>query len=148
MPAHHHRIRVRYGESDQMGVAHHAAYITWFEECRIELMRSLGVSYRALEERGVLMPVVELCVRYRRSLRFDDIIDCATSVRLAGPSRVVFSTVISCDQAVCAEAEVTVVAAGADGRPQRVPSDLVAMLSAYAPPACQPARADTGARSD
>ena len=49
-----HSIRVRYGESDQMGIAHHAAYVTWFEECRIELLRNLGASYRELEERGVL----------------------------------------------------------------------------------------------
>ncbi len=129
MAAHLHRIRVRYGESDQMGVAHHAAYVTWFEECRIEMMRSLGVSYRALEERGVLMPVVDLAVRYRRSLRFDDSASCATSARLAGPSRVVFTTVISCDGAVCAEGEVTVVATGKDGRPQRVPADLVARFA-------------------
>ena len=53
-----HTIRVRYGESDQMGVANHAAYITWFEECRIEMLRSLGVSYRTLEESGVMMPVI------------------------------------------------------------------------------------------
>ena len=129
MAAHLHRIRVRYGESDQMGVAHHAAYVTWFEECRIEMMRSLGVSYRALEERGVLMPVIDLAVRYRRSLRFDDDASCATSARLAGPSRVVFTTVISHGGAVCAQAEVTVVATGRDGRPQRVPADLVALFA-------------------
>ena len=44
MAAHLHAIKVRYGESDQMGIAHHGAYVTWFEECRIEMMRSLGVS--------------------------------------------------------------------------------------------------------
>jgi acyl-CoA thioester hydrolase len=148
MPAHLHRIRVRYGESDQMGVAHHAAYVTWFEECRIEMMRSLGVSYRELEERGVLMPVVELNVRYRRSLRFDDAASCATSARLAGPSRVVFSTVISRDGTVCAEAEVTVVATGKDGRPQRVPADLVARFADEATAADADSAAGGAARTD
>jgi acyl-CoA thioester hydrolase len=148
MAAHLHRIRVRYGESDQMGVAHHAAYVTWFEECRIEMMRSLGVSYRALEERGVLMPVIELSVRYRRSLRFDDTASCTTSARLAGPSRVVFSTVISHDGALCAEAEVTVVATGRDGRPQRVPADLVALFAGAGADGDRDARAPGAARSD
>jgi acyl-CoA thioester hydrolase len=151
MAAHLHTIKVRYGESDQMGVAHHAAYVTWFEECRIEMMRSLGVSYRELEERGVLMPVVELSVRYRRSLRFDDIASCATSARLAGPSRVVFSTVVSRDGTVCAEAEVTVVATGKDGRPQRVPGDLVARFADSATPAAPSGAhgaADGAVRSD
>jgi acyl-CoA thioester hydrolase len=148
MPAHLHQLRVRYGESDQMGVAHHAAYVTWFEECRIEMMRSLGVSYRELEERGVLMPVIELTVRYRRSLRFDDLACAATSARLAGPSRVVFSTVISHDGTVCAEAEVTVVATAKDGRPQRVPADLVARFADSTTPAAAPGAADGAARTD
>lgn len=129
MPAHLHTIRVRYGESDQMGVAHHAAYVTWFEECRIEMMRSLGHSYRMLEEQGCLMPVVELKVRYRRSLRFDDQASCLTTARSIGPSRLLFSTVVSLGQEVCAEAEVTVVATGRDGRPQRVPAALLAQVT-------------------
>jgi acyl-CoA thioester hydrolase len=148
MPAHLHRIKVRYGESDQMGVAHHGAYVTWFEECRIEMMRSLGVSYRELEERGVLMPVIELSVRYRRSLRFDDIACCTTSARLAGPSRVVFSTVVSRDGTVCAEAEVTVAATAKDGRPQRVPADLVARLADSVSAAGSQGAAEDAARTD
>jgi acyl-CoA thioester hydrolase len=130
MRGHQHTIRVRYGESDQMGVAHHSAYVTWFEECRIEMMRSLGSSYRALEEQGLLMPVIELKVRYKRSLRFDDLAHCLTTARCIGPSRLVFTTVVRNEDQVCAEAEVTVAATSRDGRPKRVPADLVAMLSA------------------
>lgn len=123
-----HTIRVRYGESDQMGIAHHASYITWFEECRIELLRSLGASYRELEERGVMMPVIELTVRYRRSLRFDDLATCETTAEAKGPSRVVFRTVVKNGDIVCAEAEVTVASVDRTGRPVRIPADVLARL--------------------
>jgi acyl-CoA thioester hydrolase len=129
MTVHHHTIRVRYGESDQMGVAHHAAYVSWFEECRIEMMRSLGSSYRDLESQGVLMPVVELKVRYRRSLCFDDLASFATTAHSTGPSRIVFTTVVSHGEEVCAEASVTVAATTRDGRPQRIPAALVSVLA-------------------
>lgn len=124
-----HTIRVRYGESDQMGVAHHAAYITWFEECRIELLRALGASYRELEAGGVLMPVIELNVRYRRSLRFDDLATCETTAEAKGPSRVLFRTVVKHGDTVCAEAEVTVASVGRDGRPVRIPPEVLARLA-------------------
>lgn len=129
MAAHVHQIRVRYAESDQMGVAHHGAYVAWFEECRIEMLRSLGASYRELEAQGVLMPVIELSVRYKRSLRFDDVATCETSAAAKGPSRVVFTTIVKHGDQVCAEAEVTVAAVGRDGRPVRVPAAIVEKLS-------------------
>src|SRR5258708_15814996 len=123
-----HSIRVRYGESDQMGVAHHAAYVTWFEECRIEMMRSLGASDRDLEAQGVLMPVVELGVRYRRSLHFDDVATFTTTALAKGPSRLVFATAVTHGEHLCAEAEVTVAAMGRDGRPVRIPAEVVEKL--------------------
>lgn len=123
-----HTIRVRYGESDQMGVANHAAYVTWLEECRIELLRSLGASYRGLEESGVMMPVVELTVRYRRSLRFDDLATCETTAEAKGPSRVVFRTVVKNGDVICAEAEVTVASVDRTGRPVRIPADVLARI--------------------
>lgn len=123
-----HSIRVRYAESDQMGLAHHAAYITWFEECRIELLRSLGASYRELEERGVLMPVIEMNVRYRKSLRFDDLATCETTAEAKGPSRVLFRTVVKNGDTVCAEGEVTIASVSRDGRPVRIPPEVLARL--------------------
>lgn len=121
-------IRVRYGESDQMGVAHHGAYITWLEECRIEMMRARGTSYRQLEEQGIFMPVVELNIRYRRSLRFDDVAECTTTISERGPSRMTFSTVISGHGQVCAEARVTIAAVDGSGRPMRIPAAVATML--------------------
>jgi acyl-CoA thioester hydrolase len=124
-----HTIRVRYAESDQMGLAHHAAYITWFEECRIELLRSLGSSYRELEERGVLMPVIEMNVRYRKSLRFDDVATCETTAEAKGPSRILFRTFVKNGDAICAEGEVTIASVSRDGRPVRIPPEVLARLA-------------------
>lgn len=116
-----HRIRVRYGESDQMGVAHHGAFIAWLEEARIEWLRQRGLSYRELEAQGTLMPVVELHLRYRRPLRFDDEVELATEAIPVGPSRVTFRTRLLQEGELYAEGEVTVAAVGRDGRPRRLP---------------------------
>ncbi len=132
MTAHLRDIRVRYAETDQMGVAHHAAYVVWLEECRIELMRARGADYREQERQGVLMPVVELSIRYRRPLRFDDVANCATTVEVKGPSRLAFRTVVSLGATVCAEAEVTVAATSADGRPVRIPELVLERIRAAA----------------
>ncbi len=68
-------FRVRYVETDQMGIAHHTNYFSWMEAARAELMREHGMSYRELEERGYLLPVREAYCRYRKSLKYDDIVE-------------------------------------------------------------------------
>jgi acyl-CoA thioester hydrolase len=73
-------LRVRYVETDQMGVAHHSSYFPWMEAARTELMRELGMSYRELEGRGFYLPVAEAYCRYKHSLRYDDIAVIETEV--------------------------------------------------------------------
>ncbi len=80
------RLRVRYCECDPMNVAHHAAYIPWLEMGRTELLRATGVSYAALEQQGVFLVVVRLEARYRRSVRYDDVVEVRTT--WTGGSRV------------------------------------------------------------
>ena len=80
------RLRVRYCECDPMGVAHHASYIPWLEIGRTELLRGSGTSYAALEAAGTLLVIVKLDVRYRRSARYDDLVEVRT--RWVGGSRV------------------------------------------------------------
>ena len=65
-------VRVRYGDIDQMGFAYYANYLRWFEIGRAEMMRSLGRSYREVEEAGVRLPVVEAWCRYLKPARYDD----------------------------------------------------------------------------
>ncbi len=66
-------VRVRYVETDQMGVAHHASYFAWMEAARTELLRLKGLPYKELEARGYFLPVCEAYCRYRRSLQYDNI---------------------------------------------------------------------------
>src|SRR5450432_429608 len=114
-----------------MEVVHHAAYVAWLEEARIEWLRAIGISYRDLEKQGVLMPVVDLTIAYKRSLRFDDVAELTTTAVVKGPSRTAFTTVIRLagDEQVRAEATVTVAAMGLDGKPCRLPPAVIAAIS-------------------
>lgn len=75
-----HTFRVRYAETDAMGVAHHSSYVLWFEMGRTEYMRRFGFTYRQLEEAGVLLPVLELRVRYLQPCYYDDELVISTRV--------------------------------------------------------------------
>ena len=66
------KIRVRYGDTDQMGVVYYANYLRWFEVARAEWLRAHGLAYREIEASGALFPVTEAHVRYRQSARYDD----------------------------------------------------------------------------
>ena len=90
-------LRVRYGETDQMGVAHHAHYLIWCEEARTEHMRNLGVSYREMEEQGIRLPVVDARVRYRQGARYDDPVRVYCWVREAASRRVEFGYAVVAD---------------------------------------------------
>lgn len=74
------RFRVRYAETDQMGVAHHANYLVWLEMGRVDLMTRLGLPYREVERRGVFLVVTNAGVRYRRPAAFDDELVLSTAV--------------------------------------------------------------------
>lgn len=74
------RFRVRYQESDQMGVVYHANYVNWFEIGRTEMIRSLGLSYRSMEEQGVLLPVIGLDLKYKLPAKYDDYITVWTRI--------------------------------------------------------------------
>jgi len=70
--------RVRYRECDPMGVVYHAHYLDYFEAARTEALRDLGIAYRDVEDRGIIMPVVNLDVQYKRPARYDDLLDIVT----------------------------------------------------------------------
>jgi acyl-CoA thioester hydrolase len=77
------RTRVRYKETDQMGIAHHSNYIVWFEIGRTDLCRATGVSYAEIERRGYLLVVTDVACRYRTPFRYDDEVLIRTSVASA-----------------------------------------------------------------
>ncbi len=76
---HYCRARVLYGDTDAGGVVYYGNYLRYFERGRTELMRERGISYRELEDRGLIMPVVEAYSRYKAPARYDDLIEIATS---------------------------------------------------------------------
>ncbi|MEO0580950.1 MAG: thioesterase family protein [Bacteroidota bacterium] len=73
-------LRVRYGETDQMGYAYYGKYAEYFEVGRVELVRKLGIPYKEVEARGIMMPVSKLEVNYKRPARYDDLLTIRTIV--------------------------------------------------------------------
>ncbi|MDD9265912.1 acyl-CoA thioesterase [Paenibacillus sp. GCM10023248] len=75
-----HQMRVRYAETDQMGVVYHTNYLNWFEIGRTELIRELGYPYRTIEDKGLLLPVVEADIKFLKPARYDDLVTVYTRV--------------------------------------------------------------------
>ena len=82
--------RVRYGETDQMGVVYHANYLSFFEVARTELIRLRGVAYSALEEGGLRLMVTEAAMQYHSPGHYDDVLAITTRLAESGPARVRF----------------------------------------------------------
>ncbi len=116
-------VRVRYAETDRMGFAYYANYLAWFEVGRADLMRTLGWTYREMEESGVTLPVIEAHCEYRQPSRYDDELEIRTGGRLLSPVRIQFEyQVVRRADAVTAAVGHTVHAAlDTDGRPCRLP---------------------------
>jgi acyl-CoA thioester hydrolase len=74
-------IRVRYAETDQMNVVYHGNYAQYFEASRGEAIRGLGITYKQMEEAGVIMPIVELNIKYLRPAHYDDLLTVVTELR-------------------------------------------------------------------
>lgn len=128
---HSSHVRVRYAETDQMGVAYYANYFVWFEVGRCELLRSLGRTYRDLEGEGVLLPVIEATCRFRDSAKYDDDLEIATTGALVSPVRVQFRYDVSlrADGTSLATGYTTHAAVDAAGKPRRLPKEIQAVLT-------------------
>ncbi|NJB35885.1 acyl-CoA thioesterase [Croceivirga sp. JEA036] len=83
-------FRVRYGETDQMGVVYHGKYADYLEVGRVEWLRALGVSYKTMEEDGVMLPVINLQILYKKSAKYDDLITVKTILRKVPGVRIIF----------------------------------------------------------
>lgn len=78
MNFHEFKVRVRYAETDQMGVVYHGNYAQYFEMGRVEWLRNLGLSYSVMEKQGVMLPVVSLTINYKKPARYDDLLTVRT----------------------------------------------------------------------
>ncbi|WP_298395916.1 thioesterase family protein [Flavobacterium sp.] len=81
MNGHEVEVRVRYGETDQMGVVYHGSYVPYFEIGRVEWLRNKGVSYKLLEESGVALPIVSMHLNYKKPARYDDLLTIVTKLK-------------------------------------------------------------------
>lgn len=126
MPVSETVLRVRYAETDRMGVVYYANYLVWFEVARADLLRTLGWTYREMEESGVSLPVIQAHCDYRAPARYDDEIVIHTEGWLRSPVRMEFAYRISrkADGVVSAEGMTMHAALGKDGRPCRLPARI------------------------
>ena len=83
-------VRVRYQETDQMGVVYHANYFVWFEVGRTSLIQERGSSYRELEEKGIILPVIEANCQYKSPARYEDLVRIETKIAELSPAKIRF----------------------------------------------------------
>jgi acyl-CoA thioester hydrolase len=123
MPSSVSTLRVRYAETDKMGIVYYANYLVWFEVGRADLLRSFGWSYREMELAGVSLPVIEAQCAYQRPARYDDEIEIRTVGRLLSPVRMEFEyeVITTHNQTVAATGKTVHAALDPSGRPCRLP---------------------------
>jgi len=85
------RMRVRYAETDRMGIAHHSNYAVWFEEARTQFMNRLGYSYGRVEDEGVLLPLTDLCCSFKKPARYEQTLIVRTKLVRASCVRLRFA---------------------------------------------------------
>ncbi len=127
---HRYTIRVRYGDTDQMGFAYYGNYLRWFEIGRAEMLRSLGRSYREIESQGIWLPVLEARCRYLKPARYDDEVVIETGVRELGRASVRFGYRVlrAAGEELLAWGETEHCFMGPGERPVRPPDELQSLL--------------------
>jgi acyl-CoA thioester hydrolase len=126
VPASVSTVRVRYAETDKMGVVYYANYFVWFEVARADLLRSLGWTYREMEAEGVALPVIEAHCQYKRGAQYDDELDVRTEGSMISPVRMQFDyeVIRLADRSVAAVGRTVHAALGPGGRPCRLPERI------------------------
>lgn len=123
------RLKVRYSETDQMGIVHHPQYLVWCEIGRIELMRELGYAYADIERDGTLLAVAEASLRYARAARYDDDIRIVTRIDAVQSRTVTFSYRVlrehGPDLELLATAVTKLIAIDRTGASKRLPPELL-----------------------
>ena len=124
-------IRVIYGDTDQMGVVYYANYLRFFEAARNEFIRAKGLRYRDFErEFGLMLPVAEAAVQYRRPARYDDLLTVEISLTEAGRATARFGYRVLRGDEVLATGHTVHACVDAEGRVRRMPRDLLDRLGA------------------
>lgn len=126
------QLRVRYAETDQMGVVYHTHYLIWCEVGRTDLLRALGESYAQVEARGIFLAVADAHARYHGSARYDDLIEVRTRVDQVKSRTVTFAYEIfrlDPDPRRLVTATTMLIAIDSNGAPRTLPPDLLQRLN-------------------
>ncbi len=120
-------FRVRYSETDRMGYMYYGNYAAWFEVGRVELLRSLGLTYRKIEDDGVILPVRDFTVRYFKPIKYDDEVYLNTTLTDLSGAKITFDFVLlnAEGEKLCTSTIVLVFCDKVSGRPTRAPQELV-----------------------
>jgi acyl-CoA thioester hydrolase len=131
MPSEHAvTVRVRYGETDQMGVVYHPNYLLYFETGRTELMRASGVTYSEMEKSGIFLVVTETSCKYRAAAKYDQELKVVTKVDSVGKATIRFSyRVLGPDGALLAEGHTELASVDASKNPVRMPKEIAALIA-------------------
>jgi acyl-CoA thioester hydrolase len=124
-------VRVRYAETDQMGIVYYANYLVWFEIARTDWLRATGWTYRAMEHEGFALPVIEAHCDYKSSARYDDEIAIVTRARMVSAVRLAFDYTLSrpADGAIIAAGHTVHATVDRTGRPVRLPARVKELLT-------------------
>lgn len=108
MIVYHHRLRIRYAETDKMGFAYYGNYFTYLEVARVELIRNLGISYKTMEDNGVILPVVSSNIKYLKPIYYDENITIETKILEMPTRKITFHyKILNEQEECCTRAEVT-----------------------------------------
>lgn len=124
-------LRVRYGETDKMGVVYYANYIAWFEIGRSALLMEAGYPYRALEKDGCILPVVETYCKYRSPAYYDDRLTIETWITRLTKRDITFWYQIKRDKRLIAEGFTRHIPVNPEGKRIHLPSSLLSLLAPY-----------------
>jgi len=130
-------VRVRYAETDMMGFTYHGNYFTWFEVGRVQMMDELGLPYRALEQRGYRLPVLEAHANFLRPTFFDDRLELLTIVRERPTARLRIDYELRRAGELCLTGHTTHAFVNTQGEPVKPPADVLDKMRAafvVAPP--------------
>ena len=127
------KIRVRYGETDQMGFVYYGNYALYFEVARVEALRKIGISYAQLEKDGVLLPVYEFTTKYLKPANYDDLLVIKCTIPSLPKSRITFNyQTLNEEGQLLNEATVVLVFVDKEsGRPTKPPESLIEAMKPY-----------------
>lgn len=127
-----HKIRVRYGETDQMGFVYYGNFALYLEEARTEMLRSGGFSYKEMEAMNIFLPVVNLNIRYKSAAKYDDLLTLKTIIKGRPNRKIIFETqIFNQENELLNTSEVILVFMDKDQKVTTCPENIITALEYY-----------------